>query len=88
MSAYIFSSPICPPCKELKPVFEDLKEEFSSLQWKHVNIKADPEGLTQKFGVKFVPTIVAISSTGVVHSHTGTNVGGYYKILRQASQQE
>ena len=88
MSAYIFSSPNCPPCQSLKPVFEDLKEEFSSLQWKHVNIKADPEGLTQKFGVKFVPTVVAVSSAGVVQSHTGTNIGGYYKILRQASQQE
>jgi thioredoxin-like negative regulator of GroEL len=88
MSAYIFSSPMCPPCQALKPVFEELKEEFSSLQWKHVNIKADPEGLTQKFGVKFVPTVVAISSAGVIYSHTGTNIGGYYKILRQASQQE
>jgi thiol-disulfide isomerase/thioredoxin len=88
MSAYIFSSPSCPPCQALKPVFEDLKEEFSSLQWKHVNIKADPEGLTQKFNVKFVPTVVTVSSAGVVQSHTGTNIGGYYKILRQASQQE
>lgn len=88
MSAYIFSSPICPPCQALKPVFEDLKEEFSSLQWKHVNIKDDPEGLTQKFGVKIVPTVVAVSSAGVVQAHTGTNIGGYYKILRQASQQE
>jgi len=88
MSAYIFSSPICPPCKAMKPVFGDLKEEFSSLQWKDVNIKADPEGLTQKYGVKFVPTIVAISATGIIQSHTGTNIGGYYKILREASQQE
>jgi thiol-disulfide isomerase/thioredoxin len=88
MSAYIFSSPICPPCKAMKPVFEDLKEEFSSLQWKDVNIKADPEGLTQKYRVKFVPTIVAISATGIIQSHTGTNIGGYYKILREASQQE
>jgi thiol-disulfide isomerase/thioredoxin len=88
MSAYIFSSPICPPCQALKPVFEELKEEFSTLQWKHVNIKADPEGLTQKFGVKFVPTVVTVSSAGVIQLHSGTNIGGYYRILRQASQQE
>lgn len=87
MSAYIFSSPNCAPCKALKPTFEDLKEEFSSLQWKNVNIRDDPEGLTQKYGVKIVPTIVAVCATGVIQSHTGTNIGGYYKILRQASQQ-
>jgi thiol-disulfide isomerase/thioredoxin len=85
MSAYIFSSPTCPPCTALKPVFEELKEEFSTLQWKHVNIKNDPEGLTQQYGVKFVPTLVTVSSAGVVLSHSGTNIGGYYRILRQTS---
>jgi thiol-disulfide isomerase/thioredoxin len=86
MSAYVFSSPTCAPCQTLKPVIEDLKEEFSSLQWIHVNIKDDPKGLTQKYGVKVVPTVVVDTKKGI-ESHTGTVAMGYYRILRNATQQ-
>lgn len=86
MSAYVFSSPTCPPCQTLKPVIEDLKEEFPSLQWIHVNIKDDPAGLTQKYGVKVVPTVVVDSKKGI-ESHSGTVSMGYYRILRNATTQ-
>lgn len=86
MSAYVFSSPTCAPCKVLKPVIQDLKEEFPSLQWIDVNIKEDPQGFTQKYGVKHVPTIVVHSLKGV-ESHSGTTAMGYYRILRNATQQ-
>lgn len=85
MSAYVFTSPTCPPCQTLKPVIEDLKEEFSSLQWIHVNIKDDSNGHTQKYGVKQVPTVVVESSKGI-ESHSGTVAMGYYRILRNATQ--
>jgi len=83
MSAYVFSSPTCAPCQTLRPTIEDLKEEFPSLRWIHVNIQEDPSGLTKKFGVEKVPTIVVETENGV-ESHTGTNVMGYYRILRNA----
>jgi thiol-disulfide isomerase/thioredoxin len=86
MSAYVFSSPTCPPCQTLKPVIEDLKEEFPSLKWIHVNIKDDPKGYTQKYGVKQVPAIVVDTSKGI-ESHSGTVAMGYYRILRNATQQ-
>ena len=86
MSAYVFSSPTCAPCQILKPVIEDLKEEFSTLQWIHVNIKDDPAGLTQKYGVKVVPTVVVDTKKGV-ESHSGTTAMGYYRILRSATSQ-
>jgi thiol-disulfide isomerase/thioredoxin len=86
MSVYVFSSPTCPPCQTLKPVIEDLKEEFSSLQWIHVNIKDDPKGYTQKYGVKFVPTVVVESKKGI-ESHSGITAIGYYRILCNAIQQ-
>ena len=37
MSAIVFSSPTCEPCKALKPVFDDLKEEFNNINWASVN---------------------------------------------------
>ena len=84
MSVYVFSSPTCGPCQTLKPVIEDLKEDFSSLRWIDVNIKDDPEGYTAKYGVKQVPTLVVVSSKGV-QSHSGTAAMGYYRILRNAT---
>ena len=86
MSVYVFSSPTCPPCQTLKPVIEDLKEEYSSLQWIHVNIKDDPRGLTQKYGVTQVPTVVVDSKKGI-ERHSGTVAMGYYRILKNAMQQ-
>jgi thiol-disulfide isomerase/thioredoxin len=85
MSAYVFSSPTCPPCQTLKPAIQDLKEEFSDLVWINVNIKDDPNGLTQKYGVKQVPTVVVDTVNGI-ESHSGTNVIGYYRILRNATK--
>ena len=85
MSAYVFSSPTCGPCQTLKPVIEDLKEEFPTLQWIHVNTRDDPKGYTQKYGVKFVPTIVVETANGI-QTHTGTDVMGYYRILRNATR--
>jgi thiol-disulfide isomerase/thioredoxin len=86
MSVYVFSSPTCPPCQTLKPVIEDLKEEYSSLQWIHVNIKDDPQGLTQKYSVTQVPTVVVDSKKGI-ERHSGTVAIGYYRILKNAMQQ-
>ena len=84
MSVYYFSSPTCEPCKKLKPVVEDLKEEFPSLQWNSVNIQNDPEELAKKYGVTVVPTIVVDSAKGI-ERHTGTVAMGYYRILRNAT---
>jgi thiol-disulfide isomerase/thioredoxin len=86
MSVYVFSSPTCPPCQTLKPVIQDLKEDFPSLQWIDVNVKNDPQGFTQKYGVKQVPTIVVHSHKGI-ESHSGTAAMGYYRILKNAMQQ-
>jgi thiol-disulfide isomerase/thioredoxin len=84
MSVYYFSSPTCEPCKKLKPVVEDLKEEFPSLQWISVNIQNDPEELAKKYGVTVVPTIVVDSAKGI-EKHSGTVAMGYYRILRNAT---
>jgi len=79
----VFSSPTCGPCQTIRPTIEDLKEEFSSLRWVHVNIQDDPSGLTKKYGVMKVPTIVVDAQKGI-ESHSGTTVTGYYRILRNA----
>ena len=41
----------------------------------------DIEGLTKKYEVEKVPTIVIDSPRGI-YRHTGTDIAGYYNLLR------
>lgn len=83
VTAYHFWSPTCAPCKAIKPVIEDLKEEFSNVQWVSVNTHDDKEGHAEKYSVSVVPTIVVVTPT-TSERHTGTQVAGYYRIIRAA----
>uniref|UniRef100_A0A6C0EQ62 Thioredoxin domain-containing protein n=1 Tax=viral metagenome TaxID=1070528 RepID=A0A6C0EQ62_9ZZZZ len=78
---YQFWSPTCTPCKAIKPSVDDLKEEFSQVTWVSVNTHDDNEGFATKYNVKVVPTIVVVSGSNV-EKHSGTNIAGYYRIIR------
>lgn len=80
---YMFSSPICGPCKHIKPVINELKEDYDIFTWIDVDTSNDPHGFTRKFGVTAVPTMV-IENVG---SFTGTQAMGYLTLLKKAKQQ-
>lgn len=87
--AFHFWSPTCGPCKVIKPAIEDLKDEFSQVQWQSINTHDDPQGLAQRLGVKVVPTIVVIgyNSAGeqvYTDKQSGTAMANYYRIIRSA----
>jgi thioredoxin 1 len=82
---YHFWSPTCAPCKAIKPMIEDLKEEFAeNTVWISVDTHNDVGNLAGKFGVRVVPTIVAVGANGMTESHSGTAAAGYYRIIRTA----
>jgi thioredoxin 1 len=81
VTVYHFWSPTCAPCKAIKPSIEDLKEEFPETSWVHVNTHDDAEGFASKYDVKVVPTIVVVSESQI-ERHSGTNMAGYYRIIR------
>lgn len=81
-SVIYFWSPTCEPCKALKLVIEDLKEDFPNVQWYSVNIKDDPTNQKEKYGVSQVPTVVAISKDGTITTQSGRDSIGYYRLLR------
>ena len=88
ITAYHFWSPTCAPCKVIKPAIEDLKEEFPQISWVSVNLHED-KSLSTKYNVSIVPTIVVeiIDKTGLsitVEKQSGTNMAGYYRIIRNA----
>lgn len=87
--SYHFWSPTCGPCNVIKPAIAELKNEFTQVQWISVNTREDPNGFAGKFGVRVVPTIVvtAVNSDGSIKTtekHSGTQMIGYHRILRNA----
>lgn len=81
VTVYHFWSQTCAPCKAIKPTIEDLKEEFDSATWVSVDTHNDVEGYAQKYGVSVVPTIVVVAGDSI-ERHSGTQVAGYYRIIR------
>jgi thiol-disulfide isomerase/thioredoxin len=92
VNAYYFWSPTCGPCKVIRPNVEELGGVFSSTFFSFINIYEDREGLSQQFHVSVVPTMVVVATNvegKVVYTgkHSGTDMLGYYRILRIANQQ-
>jgi thiol-disulfide isomerase/thioredoxin len=79
-----FWSPTCNPCRVIKPAIDDLKEEFSQVEWVSINTHDDPKHVANKFGVNVVPTIVVLKNNQEIGRHSGTQMGIYYSILRKA----
>ena len=83
---YVFTSSTCAPCDQIKPTINELEEEYSEFVWKYVNIKSDPEKLTERFGVKSVPTMLVTHDDGltVLGTHSGVIPLGYFLLLKKA----
>jgi thiol-disulfide isomerase/thioredoxin len=79
-----FWSPTCRPCQVIKPAIEDLKEEFSQMEWISINTHADVEGYSTRHNVTVVPTIVVLKNGAEVGRHSGSSIGIYYTLMRKA----
>lgn len=88
VAIYHFWSPTCGPCQVIKPAIAELKKEFAQATWISVNIREDPNGYSEKFRVLVVPTIVVVSIDSFgksnIEKHSGTQMMGYYRIIRNA----
>lgn len=66
-----FSATWCGPCKKIAPIIEELAGEYAG----RVNIgKCDVdenEELTNKFGIRNVPTVLFIKNGEIVDKHVG-----------------
>lgn len=80
-----FWSPTCGPCMTIKPSLEMVKEEFEDkIDWNSVNIKNDPKGYTQRFGVSVVPTIIVFKGNTEIGRYSGTQIAIIYQLIRKA----
>jgi len=54
----------CPPCKQLKPTIEALEKEYEGkIEIRSINVDED-KGLSEKFNVEAIPTLVFLDASG------------------------
>lgn len=61
-----FSATWCPPCRQLKPIFEKLAEDFRGrIDFVTIDVDQNPE-LAQAYGVTNIPMMVFINKDGQI----------------------
>ena len=84
VTAFHFWSPTCGPCTHIKPVIEQMKEDFPAVTWETVNTHDDDKGVARMMKVQVVPTVVVYKDGVEFGRHSGTNVIMYFGLLRKA----
>lgn len=63
-----FSATWCPPCRQLKPIFEKLAEDFRGrISFVTIDVDENPE-LSQAYGVQSIPMMVFINKDGQIQN--------------------
>ena len=66
-----FSAGWCPPCQQMKPVFEELKEDFEGrVEFRKIDVDNE-EGKAAKFKVLSIPTFVILKDGKEVDRKVG-----------------
>jgi len=89
VTVYHFWSKTCGPCNVIKPAIALLRTEFPAMKWVSVDTQQDVMGYASQLKVQVVPTIVVVvtRADGTLigsERHSGTQMIGYYRILRNA----
>lgn len=86
MQAFFFTSPTCGPCKSVKPVINELQEDYKQVQWTMVDTTNDPGHLAMTYNVTHVPTMVTVRNGVVLGRHSGTQMMGYFALMKRLTQ--
>lgn len=63
-----FSATWCPPCRQLKPIFEKLAEEFKGrINFITIDVDENPV-LSQSYGVQSIPMMVFLNKDGQIQN--------------------
>lgn len=88
MQAYFFTSATCGPCKAVKPVVAELQEDHKQITWVTVNTANDPGQLAATYKITHVPTMVAVYEGKEVGRHSGTQMMGYFALVKRLTQSQ
>lgn len=63
-----YSTSVCPPCKIMSPIIDQLKEELDYIEISKVDLGKE-EGLAEKLNIKSVPTFIVYETIeGIIYS--------------------
>lgn len=49
----------CGPCQAMKPIFAEIEKEYASkITFKVIDVENDPENLSDRLGVRSIPTYI------------------------------
>ena len=71
-----FTASWCPPCQMIKPIYEQLAQQY---QGKAILVKIDVDeraDLAQQFGIQAMPTFIAYVGKQVAETMRGANKAG------------
>ena len=65
-----FSAEWCAPCKRLKPVIKQLREDYPEVSFEEVDADANPER-SAYYSIRSVPTLIALQENKEVSRLSG-----------------
>jgi thioredoxin 1 len=70
MTVKRFTAAWCGPCKQLAPVFEELKNEITNVNFETIDVDMDREAAIEK-GISSVPTVILEKDGTQVYRFSG-----------------
>lgn len=70
MTVKRFTAAWCGPCKQLAPVFEELKNEITNVTFETIDVDANREAAIEK-GISSVPTVILEKDGTQVYRFSG-----------------
>jgi hypothetical protein len=71
----------------VKPVILELQEDHPSIQWAMVDTSKDPGNIATSMNITHVPTMVGVYNGHEVGRHTGTQMMGYFALVKRLTSQ-
>ncbi|ELY97949.1 thioredoxin family protein [Natrialba asiatica] len=65
-----FRAEWCGPCKQLRPILDELDEEYEDVEFSHVDIAEETETVNE-YSVQSVPTLVILNDGEIQTQMTG-----------------
>jgi len=60
-----------------------MMEDSQDFSWMFVDTTNDPNGMSKQFAIQYVPTMVILCDNQEVGRHTGSQVMGYFNLLKK-----
>jgi thioredoxin 1 len=81
-----FTAEWCGPCKQTKPIVEELNREQIMAKFFIIDVDSEIE-MTQDFGVRSIPTFIVMKDNKEVHRVTGAQTRQQLEELIRYEQQ-